>query len=218
MDRRGCLTHTDSQQCTFSHTKGKVISPSQRGKFICWTKMRSPAPHSQFRFSATSQPAASTYPSTTPAKVLRPLEVWDKAQPPGKPPGRDWEGRSQGSEEKGGQRDEEEWGGEAGREGSTDPVCGRHTRCRYLAGRWSHCLKGEKIIPGVYGSIHSPQRTFPNMGTHVHVHTCGCLHMYVHARMCTCLYIEAWRCMRAYTHASHARFHGHNYAHAFTCT
>lgn len=47
--------------------------------------MRSPAPHSQFRFSATSHPAASTYPSTTPAKVLRPLEVWDKAQPQEKP-------------------------------------------------------------------------------------------------------------------------------------
>lgn len=95
---------------------------------------------------------------STPAKVLRPLEVWGKVQPPGRtpPPGRDWEEKNRGSEEKGRQRDEEEGDGEAGKgEGSTNPVCGQHIQCRYLVGRWSRCLKGEKNIPGVYGSIPS---------------------------------------------------------------
>ena len=60
--------------------------------------------------------------------------------------------------------------------------------------------------------------TFPNVGTHVHAHTFGSLHIYVNARMCMCLCLEAWRCVRAYMHASHAHLHGHDYAHAFTCT
>ena len=181
--------------------------------------MRSPALHSQFQFSATPHPAAST----TTAKVLRPLEVWDKAQPPGeKTPGRDWEEGSQGSEEQGTQRDEEEEGdGEAGRgEGSTDPVCGQHTRCRYLAGRWSHCLKGEKIIPGVYSSIHSPL-PYSQMWAHTCMHTHKCAHMNLYMpvqrsmEMYACIY--ARKSMRACTHThmhmhlqAHVQAHAHN--------
>lgn len=106
------------------------------------------------------------------SKVLRPLEVWGKAQPPGRsPPGKDRKEESQGSEEKGRQRSEEEGDGEAGKgKGSTNLVCGQHTRYRYLAGRWSHCLKGDKIIPGVYGCILSPPTTFSNVGLHMHVY------------------------------------------------
>ena len=86
-------------------------------------------------------------------------------------------------------------------EGSTDPVCGRHTRCRYLAGRWSHCLKGEKIIPGVYGSTPSPpprsqMRAHTCTRTDVHVCTSLYMHEHIHARACTPENVHMHMCIK----------------------
>lgn len=133
---------------------------------------------------------------STPAKSSEPLEVWDKAQPQEEPSRERLRRRGTKAvrrtvdREMKRRRMERQGKGE----GSTDPVCGRHTRCRYLAGRWSHCLKGEKIIPGVYGSTPSPP-PHSQVWAHTYVHA----HVHTHIGVCTSLYthelLHACACM-----------------------
>lgn len=150
---------------------------------------------------------------STPAKSSEPLEVRNKAQP-WEEPSRErlggGEPRQRGEQWTEMKRRMMERQGKG--EGSTDPVCGRHTRCRYSAGRWSHCLKGEKIIPGVYGSTPSPpahSQMWTHTCVHAHRNTCVCTSLYMHEllRACACM-----PKMQTYAH-----LHAHVYTHTSVC-
>lgn len=118
------------------------------------------------------------------------------------------------------------------REGSTHPVCGRHIQCRYLVGRWSRCLKGEKNSSEIYSPFPSPS---PH--TCVDIYMYACLHIcitvqciYTHTRIKTVkmhTYTYAGNCTFAYTimlqssgHAHSPKTHTHEYILACTqaCT